>query len=211
MSSVVITTAPETTVRPKAAAAPARPGGNTLGRLFCLTLFTPIRRQWKPVLAAAFWVAKWIPFAQRHILQFNFIHFVRWTIVRDMPYNGAPQQREKLNYPYLFFESNFDGPWQHYIDAFAYCIPADIRFVWGRGPDFPGPPPAEPLKAWIARNSMDGGSYYCAYPQASTRMVMSAIQVRKGMEKLVAESKSLSAPEFKQRYEAFLTEVQGHL
>ena len=30
---------------------------------------------------------------------------------------------QKLNYRYLFFESNFDGPWQHYIDAFAYVIP----------------------------------------------------------------------------------------
>ena len=39
-------------------------------------------------------------------------------------------------------------------------IPADIRFCWGRGPDFPGPPPSEPLKAWIGRNSMEGGTYY---------------------------------------------------
>ena len=30
---------------------------------------------------------------------------------------------EQLHYQYLFFESNFDGPWQHYIDAFAYVIP----------------------------------------------------------------------------------------
>ena len=56
----------------------------------------------------------------RHILQFNFIKFVRWTIVREL-------DGERLHYPYLFFESNFDGPWQHYIDAFAYVIPHDIR------------------------------------------------------------------------------------
>ena len=67
----------------------------------------------------------------------------------------------------MFFESNFDGPWQHYIDAFAYVIPQDIRLTWGRGINFPRPPPSEPLKAWIARNSMEGGTYYCAYPQAT--------------------------------------------
>ncbi len=76
---------------------------------------------------------------------------------------------EQLHYPYLFFESNFDGPWQHYIDAFAYVIPLDIRVTWGRGPGFPAPPPAEPLKAWIAHNSMEGGTYYCAHAEASTR------------------------------------------
>ena len=134
-----------------------------------LTLFTPVRRQWVPVLRTGFWLGKYVPLAQKHILQFDFIHFVRWTIVHELP--TSTRKRQKLNYAYLFFESNFDGPWQHYIDAFAYVIPNDIRFVWGRGIHFPDPPPAEPLKAWIARNSMEGGHYYCAYPHASTRMV----------------------------------------
>ncbi len=189
----------------------SRVSGNRLGRLFCLTLFTPIRRQWAPVLAAALWIAKWVPFAQKHILQFNFIHFVRWTIVKEMPYNGAPQVRDKLNYPYLLFESNFDGPWQHYIDAFAYCIPFDIRFVWGRGVAFPGPPPAEPLKRWIAMNSMEGGSYYCAYPNASTRMVMSALVLRPALAQLKADAAGMNPTDFKARYERFLVDVQGHL
>ena len=209
MSSVVTTTR-AAAVRPKTEAhAPL--AGNRLGRLFCLTLFTPVRRRWDLFLRAGFWAAKWIPLAHKHILQFNFIHFVRWTLVKELPYNGAPQQREQLNYTYLFFESNFDGPWQHYIDAFAYCIPFDIRFVWGRGPDFPSPPPAEPLKAWIARNSMEGGSYYCAYPNASTRMVKGAVEVRNELQKLIAESTSLTPAQFKTRYEAFLTRVQAHL
>lgn len=185
--------------------------GNRLGRLYCLTLFTPIRPQWLLVLRFGMWIAKWIPLAAKHVLQFNFIQFVRWTIVSELPYNGPPQKKDRLNYAYLFFESNFDGPWQHYIDAFAYCIPYDIRFVWGRGPHFPGPPPAEPLKQWIARNSMEGGTYYCAYPSASTRIVKSAIVVRERLQKLVAESAHLNATDFKARYEQFLTECQCDL
>ncbi|MGH7653660.1 MAG: hypothetical protein ACREN6_03260 [Gemmatimonadaceae bacterium] len=192
----------------------ARPpmGGNRLGRLFCLTLFTPVRRQWVPVLRAAMFLGKWIPFAQNHILQFNFIRFVRWTIVSpELPFHGAPQVRDKLNYHYLFFESNFDGPWQHYIDAFAYCIPADIRFVWGRGPHFPGPPPAEPLKRWIAMNSMEGGTYYCAYENASTRMVAGALVVKDRFQEFLAESRGLEPAAFKTAYDGFLGDVQRHL
>ena len=171
--------------RPKAA-------GNVIGRMTGLTLFTPRRaRRWEPVLKTGFWLGKYVPLAQKHILQFDFIHFVRWTIVHELP-SVDPAKRQKLNYGYTFFESNFDGPWQHYIDAFAYVIPNDIRFVWGRGIHFPYPPPAEPLKAWIARNSMEGGHYYCAYPHASTRMCKAALEVR---ERLPEATRRRRAPD----------------
>lgn len=169
-----------------------------------LTLFTPIRRRWTWFLAVGFWATKWLPFMQRHILQFNFIKFVRWTIVPGL-------DGERLHYKYLLFESNFDGPWQHYIDAFAYVIPRDIRTTWGRGPGFPGPPPAEPLKAWIARNSMEGGTYYCAHPDVSTRMVHSALVVRERFVPLMRDAERLTPDEFKVAYESFLTDVQAHL
>jgi len=185
-------------------AAPPK-SGNTIGRMTGLTLFTPVRPQWGPVAKSAFWLGRYIPMAQKHILQFNFIHYVRWTHVRKLP------DGQKLNYTYLFFESNFDGPWQHYIDAFAYCIPKDIRFVWGRGINFPAPPPAEPLKAWIAANSMEGGTYYCAYPEASTRMCKSALEVKARLDILRAGAASMTPEEFSAAYEQFLTETQAHL
>ena len=169
-----------------------------------LTLFTPIRRQWLWLLRIGLPVTRHLPFMRRHILQFNFIKFVRWTVVPRL-------DGETLHYPYLFFESNFDGPWQHYIDAFAYVIPNDIRFVWGRGIHFPHPPPAEPLKAWIARNSMEGGHYYCAYPHASTRMCKAALEVREGFQKLLAGAEGQSPEEFKAAYERFLAEHQAQL
>jgi hypothetical protein len=183
--------------------APATRPRNTIGRMTALTLFTPIRPQWVLFMKLAFWVAQYLPLAQRHILQFNFIKFVRWTIVR-LP-------GENLNYRYLFFESNFDGPWQHYIDAFAYVIPRDIRLTWGRGINFPGPPPSEPLKAWIARNSMEGGTYYCAHAEASTRMIQSALIVRERLQVLTEDARNLGPDEFKAAYERFLTDVQSHV
>jgi hypothetical protein len=185
------------------ATAPPRPG-NEIGRMTGLTLFTPVRRGWLPFLRAGFWVSWHAKVFNRHILQFNFIKFVRWTIVRDLPGEG-------LTYSYMLFESNFDGPWQHYIDAFAYVIPKDIRLTWGRGINFPYPPPAEPLKAWIARNSMEGGTYYCAYPEASTRMVRSALDVRERLRALAREAEGLGPEEFRAAYERFLVDAQADL
>jgi hypothetical protein len=174
-------------------------------------MFTPIRGRWVPMLRLGFWLAKWMKSFHHDVLQFDFIHFVRWTIVRDLPYHGPPQERDRLGYHHLFFESNFDGPWQHYIDAFAYCIAHRIRLVWGRGIAFPGPPPAEPLKRWIAMNSLGGGSYYCAYPEASTRMVKGALATRAALRELVADSRHLGPADFKVRYERFLADCQAHL
>jgi hypothetical protein len=174
------------------------------GRMTGLTLFTPIRRRWLWVLWIGLPVTRHIGFMGRHILQFNFIKFVRWTVVPRL-------DGERLKYPYLFFESNFDGPWQHYIDAFAYVIPHDIRLTWGRGPGFPHPPPAEPLKAWIGMNSMEGGTYYCAHAEASTREVKNAVAVRARFETLRREAAGLSPEEFKAAWEAFLTDAQAQL
>ncbi len=171
------------------------------GRMTGLTLFTPIRPQWVWFLRVGLPLTRHLPFMARHILQFNFIKFVRWTVVPGL-------EGERLHYQYLFFESNFDGPWQHYIDAFAYVIPLDIRVTWGRGPGFPAPPPAEPLKAWIGMNSMEGGTYYCAHADASTRMVNSALAVR---ERLAELDPTLPPEEFKAAWERFLTDAQAHL
>ena len=176
--------------------------GNTTGRMTGLTMLTPIRPQWLWLLRIGFFGGRFFPMAQNAILQFDFIHYVRWAIVDGLP-------GEKLRYRYLFFESNFDGPWQHYIDAFAYVVPKWIRLTWGRGPSFPGPPPAEPLKAWIAMNSLDGGHYYCAYPEASTRMVKGALEVRERFERLVEDSARLEPEAFAAAYERFLVESQA--
>jgi hypothetical protein len=178
--------------------------GNTTGRMTGLTMITPIRPQWLWFLRIGFFGGRFFPMAQRAILQFDFIHYVRWAILTEL-------KGERLKYRYLFFESNFDGPWQHYIDAFAYVVPKWIRLTWGRGPSFPRPPPAEPLKAWIAMNSLDGGHYYCAYPQASTRMVMGSLAVRERFERLVDDSAKLEPEAFVDAWERFLVDCQAHL
>ncbi|WP_157592567.1 hypothetical protein [Solirubrobacter soli] len=174
------------------------------GRMTGLTLFTPIHRHYLWFMRIGLVVTRHLPFMARHILQFNFIKFVRWTVVKRL-------DGERLHYPYLFFESNFDGPWQHYIDAFAYVIPLDIRVTWGRGPGFPAPPPAEPLKAWIGHNSMEGGTYYCAHADASTREVNNALAVQERFEALRRDADQLSPEAFKAAWEAFLTDAQAHL
>ena len=75
----------------------AEPPGNEIGRMTGLTLFTPVRRAVGagPAARASGWpsTCRW---SQKHILQFDFIHFVRWTIVRELPHSTGAK---RLNYP----------------------------------------------------------------------------------------------------------------
>ena len=81
-----------TGIVPSAGATPEGRSGNTLGRMTCLTLFTSDPLPVEPGGEARLWLGKYLPMAQNHILQFDFIHFVRWTIVRELPHSGGAER-----------------------------------------------------------------------------------------------------------------------
>jgi hypothetical protein len=58
---------------------------------------------------------------------------------------------------------------------------------------------------------MEGGTYYCAHAEASTREVKNALAVRARFEALRAEADRLGPEEFKVAWERFLTDAQAHL
>ena len=60
------------------------------GRMTGLTLFTPIRRRWHWFLWIGLRVTRHLPFMGRHILQFNFIKFVRWTKNEEIVLEANP-------------------------------------------------------------------------------------------------------------------------
>ncbi len=180
-------------------------GGNVSGRARCLTLLTPVRPFWVPFLWLVMRSARYHTYFRDHSLQFKFIYYVRWAVFREF------SEGERKRYTYLLFESNFDIPWRQYIDAFAYVIPKDIRVIWGRGFAFPGPPPAEALKRWIAMNSLEGGHYHCAYPEASVKMTMSALEARERCDQLAKEAKGLSPAQFRKAFDAAVGDLQRHL
>jgi hypothetical protein len=197
---MAVDTAPAPTETP---AAPR--GGSVAGRARALTLLTPIRPFWVPFLWFVMRSARYHTYFRDHSLQFKFIYYVRWAIFREF----SPS--EKKRYSYLFFESNFDIPWQQYIDAFAYVIPRDIGVIWGRGFAFPKPPPAEPLKRWIAMNSLEGGHYYAAYPGASVKMTLSALEADERLRELERASAGMTPAQFRAAFDAAVGDLQRHL
>src|SRR5262249_1571221 len=149
-----------------------------------------------------------LEFLAKPLADLSFIHYAHWAIVSRIPFNGAPQIRERLHYRYLLFESNFNGTWDQYIEAFSEAVGQRMSAIWGSSFGFPGPIPVEPFKAYIRRNEFAANYYWSAYPQATTTIVLQALDLEQKLAQFAARSQSMTPLEFTQAYEALLTDVQ---
>lgn len=187
--------------------------GNVAGRATALTVLTPIKRGWPVWLRVRFWIVGRIPALTRDLRRLSFIHFAYWAIIDRFPYNGAPQEPDRLNYRYLLFESNFNGMWEEYIDAFSAVLPDRMKKIWGSSFGFPGPVPVGPFKDYIRHNELAASHYYCAYPQATTTMIMGALALQRRFSAFAkqVQDDAMTPEEFQEAYHALLTDVQRYL
>ncbi len=118
-----------------------------------------------------------------NLRRLGFIHFARWAIFDDVPSNGG---RRPLGHTYMFFESNFNGGFDEYIDAFSYVIKRDMQDIFGSAYNFPGPVPATAFKDFIRRHDYEAAHFFSAYPQATATDVRGALQLAQAMRSLAA-------------------------
>ena len=181
---------------------------NVEGKATAITVLTPLRRGGPLWLWLVFWAGRNVTSTLEKLEQLSFIHYARWAVIRSFPEEGGG---ERLGHPYLFFESNFNGTWDQYIDAFSEVVAARMKAIWGTSYGFPGPLPVEPFKAYIRRNEFVANHYWSAYPDATTSEIVSAARVEAALAEFRSSAEGLEPEAFKQAYDAFLTSVQGDL
>jgi hypothetical protein len=194
---------------------PGAPGvePNRHGRARAMTVFSPVRPwyRWPPGgvlwLALVFTVGRVRPATT--IRELSFIHFARWLLVRRLPDYGQP--REDLRHPLLMFESNYNGTFDQYIDAFANILTRGMRAIWGTSYGFPGPQPVAPFKTYIKANEFVADHYYSAYPTATTTMIKSALALRRPLRAFTVRAPTVGPEQFGDEYRRFLTAVQDEL
>src|SRR4051794_40364856 len=76
---------------------------NLAGDAVALTVFSTMRRWGLVELPLFFLAVRTAGNALGTLKRLSFIHSARWSIVRQIPYNGAPQPRVPLRHPRLFF------------------------------------------------------------------------------------------------------------
>jgi hypothetical protein len=204
-----------TNTEPVAAAALADSTATTLGtatpnvdgKAIAITVFSTVKWPGKLWLPAVFLVGTHVatPFAKT-LSKLSFIHFARWTLIRDMPDNGQPG--EDLHYPHLYFESNFNGGWAEYIDAFSHILTTGMKIFWGTSYGFPQPLPTGPFKVYIQRSELTASHFYSAYPQGTTTMILSGLELERRLERFDLETAELDDEAFAEQWHHFLRDVQ---
>jgi hypothetical protein len=188
---------------------------NTAGKSYGMTAFTPMEPMrtlgFDAVLLAI--RAGLVPRDQILLKQLSFIHFARWVVIKrdQWPRLDASQPEETLRYDYLLFESNFNGSWDQYIEAFSRVIPGGMDNIWRWSVGFPGSVPISPFLDYIRSCQVDTDYYFNAYPGASTNDIRGALFVRDELEKLGQVAATASPAEFREAYDEFLRRVQCHL
>ena len=142
----------------------------------------------------------------------KFIHFARWQRVRvdSLPrFDGQPP--EDLDHDLFVFSTNFNGPWDQYIDTFARVqnIRKGIRWFWRFSEGFPGPLPIRNFKQYIRYHSYPEQLYYDAYPDASVRDIAMALTVSSRLDEFIAQGRreSESGSDFAARFVAFVNDL----
>ncbi len=144
----------------------------------------------------------------RPVRRLSFISFAHWAVVDRVP---ADRRGRRLPYPYILFQSNFNGAPHEYFEAFARGLTLRMRGLWSGAYGVPDAGDLTRFARYINRNWIATEHYYAAYPHASTKMVLSALALRRQFDEFAAEAPRLEPPEFAHRYGEFLARAQRHL
>jgi hypothetical protein len=188
---------------------------NIAGKAYAMNVVTPI--PWYSVWPKKliFWaIGKW-PLNKRlaGLQTLSLIHYARWVIVNpsQFPRLSPDQPRERLNYSYFFFFSNFNGSWLQYIDSFSSAIPDGLDWFWKWSVRYTKSVPMRPFHEHILANQIWTEHYYSAYPMASSNDVKSAQRVKTELLKFIGEAQQASAEDFQAKYDRLLLELQHDL
>lgn len=181
---------------------------NVDGRATAITVLTPVWPGASLWLKLLFFAGRHLEFTLKKLETLSFIHYARWTIVSRFPDGG---RGERLRYTYLFFESNFNGTWEEYIDAFSEVVPWRMRAIWFTSFGFPGPLPVGPFKEYIRKNEYVANHYWSAYPAASTTEVISAGRVAAALDELHGRAAGMEPAQFRAEYDRLLAGLQHDL
>ena len=189
---------------------------NIAGKAYAMNLMTPIKKKNVWINRLIFWIGGLRAFqksAFAGLLTLSLIHYARWVIVgsKQFPWLSEEQPKEKLNYAYMFFFSNFNGSWTQYVDSFAMALPFRLNLLWYKNIGKPSSLPETPFNQYVIKNQIWTEHYYNPYPMASSNDVKSAKRVKEQLLNLSENLDTVSADDFMKKYNLALFELQADL
>lgn len=105
------------------------------------------------------------------------VHFGRWVVMPDDQNGGQ-----------LLFTSNFDGPWDDYIEDFAAQSAESFDAIYSHCVGWPekGSRDVEAFKDYIRKHEFPSNVYYRAYPMATVQQVKAGLKLKDAVNTLLA-------------------------
>ena len=139
------------------------------------------------------------------------VYFTRWSVLTAMPYNGPPQIPEDLGHGRLLWETVYSAPTEPYVEAFVHTIGSKVRRIWRGSYGFPGAGSVTALAGYIGSLAVPGACSWSAYPGATVRTVLAALDVAREHRYLLQSAQTVSPEEFAVLYRGFLDRRKGDL
>lgn len=180
------------------------------GRATAIAVVTPVRRAWAMWLRADFALVRALRWVLRQkqpsrpVKRLSFISFAHWALVERVG-------DRRLPHPYIVFQSNFNGEPAEYFEAFARGLEWRMRGLWGGAYGVPDPKRIDAFAGYIGEHWIPSDHYYCAYPHASTKMILAALELREELDRFAADAPGLEPVEFERRLREFTASAQRHV
>jgi hypothetical protein len=186
----------------------------TEGRWNAMATLSPLKRRWAfvakflwPLMKRLNRARLLLPTGANKLSQ---IGFARWSLVWKVPPKEGTRIFEGVNIPkpYILFETNFNGDSDQYFESFSYVSESSISRTW-RGTY--GMPKVKRVGAFIwfiNDNKKNPAAFYTGYPEASAKMVRSALELKWHHDKLNPRVPEMSDADFLSRYKKLLRDAQ---
>jgi hypothetical protein len=105
------------------------------------------------------------------------VHFARWVVLPDDQDGGQ-----------LLFTTNFDGPWDDYIEDFAAQAADSFDAIYSNCQGWPerGSRDIKAFKAYVRAHEIPSDVYYRAYPMATVKQVKAGLKLKEAMNTVLA-------------------------
>ncbi|MCI0461861.1 MAG: hypothetical protein L0Z62_33335 [Gemmataceae bacterium] len=142
----------------------------TVGKVTELTLINPVKEGQGPSLRQV--LAKIDPVSVRKM---ETIHFARWVLID--------------NDTRLLFTSNFDHTLDDYLGDFVRVMPDGLDRIWSHCEGYPseGCRNYPAFSAWVRKYQVATTLWYAAYPMATVKDVLKALDVKAKVDQFQRE------------------------
>jgi len=149
---------------------------NTCGQAYALTVMTAILEGHESGLTRYLSTLKAGPASP--LANVPGTHFARWVVIGDVVHEGIGQ-RDHLRVGRLLFTSNFDGPFEAYLEKLRTGLGRVADAIWSHCSGYPGAADAGAFASYMRSHQLESSLFFAAYGERTVDDVKRSLALRR--------------------------------